>query len=187
MSGIDENFGPNLIGDLDALCNVDLMGVRYNNQGNEIYTVKQAGYDAVRNNFVMPETSTGTRVNIGAIVHQMSGGNLQAIGFADRADIQQIVNDPELLEEQINELVNQLLETIKAELPADKLVSYIKVTEDLKRQMISDSPSPTVLQRLFASLALMGDVEGAISLVARVWPFIYPLLVIAVEKIASAG
>jgi hypothetical protein len=185
--GIDEDFGSNLPGDLDALSDLDLMGFRYNSRSDKIYTVKQAGYDAVTNDFVLPETPSTAQINIGAIVHGMSGGNLQAIGFADHAEVQQIANDPQLLKEQVDALTSQLLDSVKSDLPADSLVTYIKTIEALKEQIALDNPSPSIIQRLFKSLAFMGDLEGTISLVARVWPFLYPLLVIAAERMLGAG
>lgn len=182
IHGIDEDFGPNLLGDLDALCDLDLMGFRYDGKGNKICTIKQAGYDAVTNDFMLLEAPATAQVNIGAIVHGMRGGNLQAIGFTDHAEVQQIANDPQLLKEQVDTLTSQLLDSVRSDLPADSLITYIKIIEDLKEQIASDNPSPSIMQRLFRSLAFMGDLEGTISLVARVWPFIYPLLVIAAER-----
>ena len=185
--GIIGEFGRNLFGDLDALCDIDLMGVRFNSMGDKIYSVKQPGYDAVKNDFTMPDSSSNTQYNIGAIIQQMSGGNVQATGFANESEIRQIVNDPQLLSEKMLELTNQLLEAVKAELSAEKLVSYIKTIEEVKKEVSLEKPSSSILQRLFSSLAFMGDVEGAISLTARVWPFIYPMLVVAVEKIFHSG
>ena len=36
-----------LIGDLDALCDAGLMGFRYSKRGDKLYSIRQAGYDAV--------------------------------------------------------------------------------------------------------------------------------------------
>jgi len=185
--GIDEGFGSNLRGDLNALCDLDLMGFSYNSRGNRIYTVKQAGHDAVANDFMLPEAPTTAQVNIGAIVHQMSGGSFQAIGFAGHAEVQQIANDPQLLKEQVDALTSQLLDSVKADLSADSLIAYKKIIEDLKEEIASDSPSPPRMRRLFKFLAFMGDLEGTISLIVRVWPSIYPLLVIAAERMLGAG
>lgn len=44
-----------LIGDLDALCDAGLMGVRYSKRGNELYSIRQAGYDAVASDFEIPQ------------------------------------------------------------------------------------------------------------------------------------
>jgi len=181
--GMDKDFGTSLSGDLGALCDSCLMGFDYNSRGNKIYYVRQPGYDAVANHFVLPDEPAPTPINIGAIIHEMTGGAVQAIGFSNHAELQQIVNDPALLTHQVDELANKLLDCVKAELSAERLVSYIKTIEDLKRQIVSDSPSPSVVRRLFGSLAFMGDLEGTISLAARVWPFIYPLLVMVAEKL----
>jgi hypothetical protein len=181
--GIEEKFDRNLIGDLDILCEVDLLGFRYNSQGNRIYTIKQAGYDAVENNFVAPDFPAQTQINIGAIVHEVKNGNVQAVGFSSHSEVQQIVNDPLLLKASVEKLTNQLLEAIKSELHAEELVAYIQNLEDLKDQLAADKPSPTKLHKIFGLLSFVGDVEGSLSLVVRVWPYIYPLLVIAAQKI----
>jgi len=189
--GIAEDFGPNLRGDLDALCDLDLMGARYNDRGNKIYTVKQAGYDAVANDFVLPEAPATAQLNIGAIVQKMNGGSLLAIGLADHAEVQQkvrqIANDPQMLREQVDALASQLLDAVRFDLSDDNLKAYTSIVEDLKEQMASDSPTQSTMQRLFKSLALMSDIEGTIALVARVWPIVYPLLMIAAERMLSAG
>lgn len=185
--GIDEKFGHNLLGDLESLCDADLMGYCYNSNGNKKFSVKQAGYEAIINNFVIPEKSVSPQFNIGAIVGEINGGTLQAIGLANGSDVKQIVNDPQLLATEINSLTNQLLEVIKADLSADKLLAYINQIDELKKEVTSEKPSQSVLQRLFNSLAFMGDIEGTISLAARVWPYIYPILVIAAQKIMPGG
>jgi hypothetical protein len=187
IPGTSGRLDRNTHGDLDALCDLDLVGFRYNSKGNKIYTVKQAGYDAVASDFVLPEAPTTAQVNIGAIIYEMSGGEVQAIGFADRAEVHQIANDPQLLERKVQALTNQLIESVRSDLSADSLIAYVKTAEDLKGQIASGDSSPSVVQRLLASLAFMGDLEGSISLIARVWPYIYPLLVIAAERVASPG
>ena len=186
IMGISEEFERDLLGNLDALCDVNLMRSGFDRK-NKVYSVKQAGYDAITNNFVLPEKPASTQLNIGSIINGgMHGGTLQSIGLANDSEIKQIVNDPQLLADEINKLTNQLLEVIKADLSADKLVAYIKQVEELKQEVTSDKPSQPVLQRLFNSLAFMGDIEGTISLAARVWPYVYPILVIAAEKVVAA-
>jgi len=51
LIGIQGEFGRNLLGDLEALSDEDLLGFRYNSKGNKIYTVKQSAYDAVEKIF----------------------------------------------------------------------------------------------------------------------------------------
>jgi hypothetical protein len=185
--GIDKDFDRNLLGDLESLCDADLMGSIPSRSGNSIYIVKQAGFDTVKNDFTFPENFANPQVNIGAIIQQMNGGNLQASGFVNNSELKQIVNDPDLLSNKMTELTNQLLEAIKAELSTDKLVSYAKDIEELKKEVSSKEPNQSVIKRLLSSLAFMGDIEGAISLTARAWPYLYPLLMIAVERMNLPG
>lgn len=186
--GIEEKFDHNLVGDLEILGDADLLDFRYNSRGNKIYTIKQSGYDAVENNFVAPEVPAHTQINIGAIIHEMTNGNIQSVGFSSHSELQQIVNDPLLLKEKIDSLANQLLEAIKSEIQSEQLIKYIKTIEELKGQLESDKPSSSILHKIFGTLSFMGDVEGTISLATRAWPYIYPLLVIASQKImALAG
>jgi hypothetical protein len=176
-------FDHSLSGDLDILCDADLLGYRYNSRGDRIYTIKQSGYDAVENKFVAPELPSSARINIGAIIHEMNNGTIQAVGFSNHSELQQIVNDPTILEEKIDGLANELLDAIKTELPAEELITYINSLDELKRQLIAEKSSPSVLERLFRVLSFTGDVEGTISLMTRVWPYVYPLLIIAAEKL----
>ena len=181
--GIEEEFDYNLVGDLEALCEADLLSYRYSTKGEKLYTIKQSGYIAVENSFVVPEIPAQTQINIGAIIHEVKDGNIQAVGFSSRSELQQIVNDPRLLKENVENLANQLLGAIKSELPSEQLISYINSIEELKEQLESEKPSFSRLQKIFNTLSLMGDIEGTISLVARVWPYVYPLLLIASQRI----
>jgi len=49
--GIDHKFDRTLIGDLEALCEEDLLSATYNSGGDKTYTVKQSAHDVVANNF----------------------------------------------------------------------------------------------------------------------------------------
>ncbi len=185
--GIQGNFGRNLLGDLEVLSESDLLGFRYNSSGNKIYTVKQSAYDAVENNFVIPESQVPTQINIGAIIRDMSGGNVQAVGLSNNSELNQLVNDTDLLHEKLNELTEQLVDVVKSELSSKKLMEYLQSIEELKKEIESEKPSPSVLQKLFASISFLGDVESTISLATRVLPYVYPFLLIASQKLAGGG
>jgi hypothetical protein len=178
-------FDHSLPGDLDILCDADLLGFRHNSRGDKIYTIKQSGYDAVENNFVAPELPPSSQINIGAIIHEMNNGNVQAVGFSSHSELQQTVNDPAILKEKLDDLANELLDAIKTELPAEKLIAYIKNLEELKQQLVAEKSSPPILERLFRVLSFTGDVEGTISLMTRAWPYVYPFLVIALERLKA--
>ncbi|MEW6029920.1 MAG: hypothetical protein ACOYZ8_07755 [Chloroflexota bacterium] len=183
--GIEEKFSPNLPGNLDALCDCDLMSFTYDNHGNKTYMVKQAGYDAIKNDFRVNEKPSA-QLNIGAIINEMQGGDVQAIGLSNQSDVRQIVTDPQQLAAQMDKLGNELLDVVRTELATDKLSWYIKLIDDLKKEISSDKPSTSVLRRLFSSLTFLSNVEGTISFAVRVWPHIYPMLALAAAKILSA-
>lgn len=179
------DFGHNLLGDLEILHEMDLLGSRNNSQGNKIYTVKQSAYDAVENNFRIPEGQASTQINIGAIIREMSGGNVQAAGLNNQSTINQVINDPKLLQEKLDTIAEQLIEVVKTELHSKELLAYIQSVDELKEQIQSERPIPSSLRKLFTSISFVSDVESTISLAARVWPYVYPLLLIASQKIGG--
>jgi hypothetical protein len=185
--GMQGDFGRNLLGDLEVLSEADLLGFRYNSKGNKIYTVKQSAYDAVENDFVIPESRVPTQVNIGAIIRDMSGGNIQAVGLSNNSELNQLVNDSDLLHKKLDELADQLVDVVKSELPSKELMVYLQTLEELKKEIASERPSSSVLQKLFASISFLGDVESTIALATRVLPYIYPFLLIASQKLAGGG
>lgn len=187
LIGIKGDFDRNLLGDLEVLSEADLLSYRFNSSGDKIFTVKQSAINAVENNFIIPESLTPTQVNIGAIIREMSGGNVQAVGISNNSEISQLVNDSELLHQKLDELTEQLVEVVKSELSSKKLIEYIQSVEELKKQIEAEKPSPSVIQKLFASISFLGDVESTISLATRVLPYVYPFLVIASQKLTSGG
>ena len=183
--GIKGNFDHNLLGDLEILAEAGLLGFRYNRKGDKIYTVKQSGYNAIENNFEIPESEIPTNINIGAIIRDMNGGNVQAIGFSSQSEINQVVNDPKALLEKLDLLAEQLIEAVKSDLPAKELISYVQTVDELKKQLQSEKPSPSILSKLLATVSFLGDVESSISLAIRVWTYVYPFLLIASQKIGG--
>jgi len=115
----------------------------------------------------------------------MSGGTIQAVGAASHTEISQIVNDPEMLRSQVEDLTNQLIEAVKSELVASELMVYMKAVNDLRDQLLSGEPDPSLAKRLLGTLAFLGDVEGTIGLMVRVWPYVSPLLMIAATAVGA--
>ncbi len=183
--GMEGDFGRNLLGDLEVLCETGLLGFRSNSRGNKNYSVKQSAYDAVENNFRIPEGQASTQINIGAIIREMSGGNVQAAGLNSHSQISQVINDPQLLQEKLDSIAEQLIEVVRTELPSKELLAYIQSVDELKKQIQNEKPTPSVLQRLFTTISFVSDVESTISLAARVWPYVYPLLLIAAQKLSG--
>jgi hypothetical protein len=187
LIGINGSFDRNLLGDLEVLSEADLLSFRFNGSGTKIFTVKQSAFNAVENNFIIPESQTPTQVNIGAIIREMSGGNVQAVGISTNSEINQLVNDSDLLHKKLDEITEQLIEVVKSELSSKNLIGYLQSVEELKKEIESEKPSPSVLHKLFASISFLGDVESTISLATRVLPYVYPFLLIATQKLAGGG
>lgn len=149
---------------------------------NRRCTLTGSVYEAVDSNFeVTPEMNT--QVTIGAIIHSMSGGNVQAVGVAQDAEISQVVNDPELLRSQVEALTESLLNEVKPVLNIDELVEYTQAVQALREQLLSDKPKQSLIRDFVRTVGFLGGVEGTIDLMTRVWPFLHPLLLIAAAKL----
>ncbi|MEN4011644.1 MAG: hypothetical protein AB1453_01955 [Chloroflexota bacterium] len=92
------------------------------------------------------------------------------------------MNDPQALQEKLDLFAEQLIGAVKSELPANKLNSYIQTVDELKKELQSKKPSPSILSKLLASVSFLGDVDSSISLAFRVWNYVYPFLSIASQK-----
>ncbi len=182
---LEGRFDYSVVNDLTVLGEQGLLNIIYDKRGDMNFTIKQSGYDAVENDFEISRLPIAQQLNIGNYVEEMSGGNLQGIGLSIQSEVKQIINDPELLKKKVDELANQLFDVIKVEIPSEQLFAYKKNIEELKEQLVAKKQSASVLQKLFTTLAFLGDVEGTISLASRAWPLLYPLLVIASEKMTS--
>jgi len=123
---------------------------------------------------------------VGAIIHAMHGGNVQAIGHANQSEISQLVNDPGALAAVLDDMLTQVIDAVKADLPTPKLIAYMQQAEELKGTLKSDKPQPAVVKRLLSTLAFLGDVEGTAGLVTRVWPLIGSLMPIALTVLQQA-
>ena len=149
---------------------------------NRRCTVTGRAFDAVDSDFELP-AQEGARVTIGAIVHSMSGGTVQAVGIAQDAEISQVVNDPTLLRSQVEALCQNLVNEVGSSLNVDDLVDYAQAVRDLKEQILAANPQPPLIRRLVRTVGLLGDIEGTISLMTRVWTLLHPLLLIAAARL----
>jgi hypothetical protein len=146
---------------------------------NRTCTLTARAYEAVANDFEPPSDRSDTQVTIGAVIQSVSGGTVQAVGVAKDAEISQIVNDPELLRSQLEALTDGLLNTVKPALSASEIAEYAQALQALEEQLLSDKPEPSVIRRLIQTLGLLGDIDGTIELMTKVWPFLQPLLMMA--------
>jgi len=142
-------------------------------------------YEAVDNGFVAPEPPRGD-TNIGALITSMTGGNVQAVGAAQHSEIHQILSDPVHTREVVEALVDDLVSEVKAHLKStDDLMAYLEAAQALKEETLADSPRPGVIKMLLGTLGFLGDIDGTLELMAKVWPYLQPLLMVAAVKLAS--
>jgi hypothetical protein len=117
----------------------------------------------------------------------VSGVNIQAIGTVKDSTVSQIINDPELLRSQVETLTNRLLAEVKSALSPEEYTEYLSAIQDLKKQVLEEEPNQSLIKRLVRTIGLLGDIEGTIGLMTRVWPFIQRLLVIIAARLGQAA
>jgi len=118
-----EEFSFSHISDLDALCEDEhrLVSYKWNNSGkNKLYSIRQAGENAVDNDFELPEQTP--TIEIGNIIAGDVGGD--AIG-RDKAGGDIIGRDKLEIEKQINLIVNTQ-SPIGLDVPCLKIVQELR-------------------------------------------------------------
>jgi hypothetical protein len=140
-------------------------------------TITGAAFKAVEADFESQE-ELRAQVTIGAIINSMSGGTLQAVGIVQDAEISQVVNDPQLLRSQVEALTENLVNEVKSTLSADELADYSQAVQELREQVLARQPETQSIRRLVRTVGLLGDIEGTIGLMVRVWTLLHPLLLI---------
>jgi hypothetical protein len=113
----------------------------------------------------------------------MSGGNVQAVGVVQDAEVSQVVNDPDLLRSQVEALTESLLDEVKHSLSVDELAEYAQAVQALRDEIVAQEPRPPVVRKLVRVIGLLGDIEGSIGLMTRAWALLHPLLLIAAAKV----
>jgi len=183
MGGLDSLYGveklpktKNIIGELNILTEKELLSINYNSRGQPIYTVRQEGIEAVQNDFELPEEQLAAMFNIGAIIGNMGGGSLQAVGYAENSTISQKFNTKEAFDSEIDHIADQLVESVKKELDNNLLLPYLSTLEEFKSELKTEKPNESTLKKFVGILGFFGDIEGNISLVTRAMPYILILL-----------
>lgn len=148
---------------------------------NRRCTVTQQAFNAVDRDFELPPESS-PQVTIGAIIRSMSGGNVQAVGVVQDAEVSQVVNDPDLLRSQVEALTEGLLDEVKHSLSVDELAEYAQAVQALRDEIVAQEPRPSVIRKLVRVVGLLGDIEGTVGLMTRAWALLHPLLLIAAAK-----
>ncbi|HEY3312261.1 MAG TPA: hypothetical protein VGK00_11535 [Anaerolineales bacterium] len=175
----------NSLADLDALCDEGLLS-KSNSSSDPKYRIKNLARTAIANDFHKPVDLSEPHLSIGAIIENMSGGNVQAIGNALNSEINQVINDPKLFQPYLEQITEKLLCEVKAELSVNEYAKYQKEVESLKQQLAGKKPVLATAKKIIQTISFLGDMEGSVELMIRVWPLIQPFLTIVALKIANA-
>lgn len=176
------------LADLDELCAEGLLEEE-RRIPDARYRITNLGRRAIATDFNLPTTSPASPISIGAIygpvgaAGAVQGGNFQVVNHVHDAELKQIVNDPTLLQARVDELSTNLLNEVKSALSADAFNQYAAAVAELKQQILTRETPPSLGKRLLQTLALLGDVEGTLGLMTRVWPLVQPLLALAAMKL----
>lgn len=172
----------NSLSDLEALCDEGLLE-NISSSSTPKYRIKNAARNAIVSNFNRPLEQLSSSITIGAIINSVNGGNIQAIGHSDNSEISQIVNDPMLVQSYLDEIAEKLLSEVKAELSVREYAKYQAAVESLKQQLSVEKPSEPAVKKIIQSISFLGDIEGSIGLMLRVWSLIQPFVTIVALKL----
>ena len=155
--------------------------------GNHSALLTVAGRQLLEEGEVDPLGTTSVNIAVGAIIQAMYGGNLQAIGNAIGSEITQNINDPAQLEMLIEKFSGQLLEAVRTELRVSDFAKYAETVSALAEELKRPKPNESSIRRLFGALSFAANIEGSIGLMERVWPHLWPLLLLAAKLIGGLG
>jgi hypothetical protein len=126
-----------------------------------------------------PQVSIGS---VGTYIVKMQGGNVQGIGQAVHSHVSQFANDPDALRKEFDQLADQMLEIVRGELSNPDSERYAQLVDTLRAEMLKENGEPSIVKRLLNGLALSADIEGSLTLIARLMPYILVLWNIAATK-----
>jgi len=179
----EDSFVFKRISDLDSLCDAGYMQYRWNRQGlGKIYTITEAGFTAVAEDFQQPPPAVGFEVNVAELIYTMSGGTLKVGGLEERAELSQIIDDPLLRHTAVDAITGQLLQAAQFELSWADFMLYEKAMRRLKEELFYSRPSATTLQELARTLAGLGHIKTSMAFTLQAWTYLYPLLLIGAAR-----
>lgn len=173
------------IDDMNVIAATGLLLKQTSHKGTARYTLTQAAFEAVENGFKVPDQPSSGNQYIGVQVHGSVGGPIQGIGYADKAQIEQILGDPEALRQELENILSQLLDALKNDLQGDQLLAYLRQAEELKAVLASERPDKSNLKRLIEGLAFANDTSSSLELMAKAWPYVGALLQLAASLLGG--
>jgi hypothetical protein len=179
LRGADSFYFKN-ISDLDIFCDLGLMAFRWNRQGiGKLYSLTKLGQAAAENQFEQPYSPPGPKYRPDLIVRAMNGYLDGASAYHATPDVGQITADPILLHTTVEALVYSLLEVIHLELKGQPLSDYSRTLQLFKEAIYNGRLSPKEIQTYAKQLSgLDEDTPSPL----KIWPYLYPLLLIASSR-----
>lgn len=184
----NKNISVDSISDMDVIASVGLAIINQTSNGTKKYTLTQAAFNAVDNDFSIQKKSVQLEVNqkIGVqVMGDMRGGNVFGIGHLEDIQIDQIINDPEQLKIKIEELTSELIDVVKNNLDDKQLVDYKKITKELKEAFQREKPNVNVFRKLIGTLSLINDTTASIDLISKILPYIAIIIQFAIKFLAK--
>ncbi len=174
------------LSDLESLCDEGLLS-RESSESSPKYRIRNSSRIAIANDFEKPLDQPETQLSIGAIIGSISGGNIQAIGNVLNSEISQAINDPQLIRLYLEQFAEKLLSEVKVELSVREFGKYQEAVENLKQQLSAEKPSVSAVKKLIQGVSFLGDIEGSVGLMLRVWSLVQPFVTIIALKLANAA
>ena len=174
----------NSLSDIKSLCDEGLLS-RVSDKSNPKYRIRNSARIAIANDFNKPTDPSEARFSIGAIIGSVNGGNIQAIGNAQNSEILQTINDPRLIQPFLEQLAENLLNEVKAELSVREYAKYQEAVASSKKQLSEEKPSKSAVKKLIQTISFLGDIEGSVGLMLRVWSLVQPFVITHRAKIST--
>lgn len=183
----EDSFRIKRIFDLDVLADAGLLDFRWNRYGTgKLFTVNEAGYEAVANNFEQTIALDMRDFNIYDIIRAMSGGMVGVETLDDHIELSHVVNDPFLRPKVVETLTASLLASVKPDLSRSDYVKYDTVVRKLRDENLFSRPSIQRLTELTRTLSFMGDISASLETMLKAWAYLYPLLLIGLTRTKEA-
>lgn len=174
----NQNIPIDRMDDMNVIASTGLMNKEISPRGTSRYIMTQAAYDAIERDFVIPE-ELGVKQNIGVLIYGNVAGPIQGVGYADEANVKQIVNDPENLRLELEKITSLLIDEVKDHLSGSQIVQYSKLVDELKKTFQDKKPNKSKVRNLIGALSLINDTSSTIDLIRKTLPYLGLLLQLA--------
>ncbi len=151
-------------------------------KNDNVYIITQNAFDAVKNDFIIPNSQTLQKITnyVGTQIQgNVTGGNIQGIAYVDDSTIQQIVNNPEKLAEELENITSDLFDNVKKELGGKQLLDYSKLIAELKSVLQHEKPDANLFKKIIQGLSFLNDTTSSVDLIVKTLPYISLILQLA--------